>query len=52
MQGRRIIYIVGRDTSNLDGEEIIKTIETVSENTSDGVIGPLFTSYYWEHQED
>lgn len=44
MQGReRLSYIVGRDTSNLDGEEIIKaTIETVSENTSDGVIGPLF----------
>jgi adenosylcobinamide-phosphate synthase len=44
MQGReRLSYIVGRDTSNLDGEEIIKaTVETVSENTSDGVIGPLF----------
>ena len=44
MQGReRLSYIVGRDTSNLDEEEIIKaTVETVSENTSDGVIGPLF----------
>lgn len=40
---KRLSYIVGRDTSNLDGEEIIKaTVETVSENTSDGVIGPLF----------
>lgn len=35
-------YIVGRDTEPLDEEEIIKaTIETVSENTSDGVIAPL-----------
>ena len=44
MKGReRLSYIVGRDTSNLDEEEIIKaTVETVSENTSDGVIGPLF----------
>ena len=43
-QGRkRLSYIVGRDTSSLNEEEIIKsTVETVSENTSDGVIGPLF----------
>ncbi len=43
-QGRkRLSYIVGRDTSNLTEEEVIKaTIETVGENTSDGVIGPLF----------
>lgn len=35
-------YIVGRDTANLDDKSIIKaTIETVSENTSDGVIAPL-----------
>lgn len=40
---KRLSYIVGRDTSNLDEEEIIRaTVETVSENTSDGVIGPLF----------
>lgn len=40
---KRLSYIVGRDTSNLNEEEIIKaTVETVSENTSDGVIGPLF----------
>ncbi len=39
---RRVGYIVGRDTSALDEEEIIKaTIETVAENTSDGVIAPL-----------
>ncbi|MDR7870509.1 MAG: adenosylcobinamide-phosphate synthase CbiB [Tissierellaceae bacterium] len=43
-QGReRLCYIVGRDTSNLNEEQIIKaTVETVSENTCDGVIGPLF----------
>ncbi|MGT2933997.1 adenosylcobinamide-phosphate synthase CbiB [Streptococcus catagoni] len=34
--------IVGRQTSELSEEEITKaTIETVAENTSDGVIGPL-----------
>lgn len=34
--------IVGRETSQLTEEEIVKaTIETVAENTSDGVIGPL-----------
>lgn len=39
----QLSYIVGRDTQNLDEDEIIKaTIETVAENTSDGVIAPLF----------
>lgn len=39
---KRLSYIVGRDTSELSEEEILKaTIETVAENTSDGVIGPL-----------
>lgn len=38
----RLSYIVGRDTSELSKEEILKaTIETVAENTSDGVIAPL-----------
>lgn len=38
----RLSYIVGRDTTNLKEEEIIRaTVETVSENTSDGVIAPL-----------
>ena len=43
-EGRtRLSYIVGRDTSQLTEESIIKaTVETVAENTSDGVIGPLF----------
>lgn len=35
-------YIVGRDTENLEEEKIIKaTVETISENLSDGVIAPL-----------
>lgn len=39
----RLSYIVGRDTKNLTEEEIIKaTVETVGENTADGVIAPLF----------
>jgi adenosylcobinamide-phosphate synthase len=35
--------IVGRDTRNLSEKEILKaTIETLSENLSDGIIAPLF----------
>lgn len=35
-------WIVGRDTENLDEREITKAaVETVAENTSDGVIAPL-----------
>ena len=38
-----VSMIVGRDTKNLDEEGIIKaTVETVAENTSDGVIAPVF----------
>ncbi len=40
---KKLSYIVGRDTENLDEKSIVKaTIETVAENTSDGVIAPLF----------
>lgn len=36
-------YIVGRDTAQLDESEIWRAlIETVAENTSDGIIAPLF----------
>lgn len=36
-------YLVGRDTHNLDEKGIIRAlVETVAENTSDGVIAPLF----------
>lgn len=39
----QLSFIVGRDTERLDEEEVIKAcIETVAENTSDGVIAPLF----------
>lgn len=45
-EGRnRVAWIVGRDTSKLNEQEIIKAVfETLSENLSDGVIAPLF--YY------
>jgi adenosylcobinamide-phosphate synthase len=40
---RAVGYMVGRDTATLDAHEITRaTIETVSENASDGVIAPLF----------
>jgi adenosylcobinamide-phosphate synthase len=36
-------YIVGRDTAGLDEAGILRAaIETVAENTSDGVVAPLF----------
>lgn len=36
-------YLVGRDTACLSAEEVAKaTIETVAENTSDGVVAPMF----------
>ena len=35
--------IVGRDTQNLDAEHVAKAaVETVAENTSDGIVAPLF----------
>ncbi len=40
---RYLSYIVGRDTDSLDETEIWRAaVETVAENTSDGVIAPLF----------
>lgn len=40
--------IVGRDTDKLTAEEISKaTIETVAENTADGVIAPLLLIHWW-----
>jgi adenosylcobinamide-phosphate synthase len=40
---RRLSWIVGRDTECLDEGGVMRaTIETVSENLSDGVIAPLF----------
>jgi adenosylcobinamide-phosphate synthase len=40
---KKLSYIVGRDTDSLDEGEIARgTIETVAENTSDGVTAPMF----------
>lgn len=40
---KRLSWIVGRDTKNLKEPEIARaTIETVSENITDGIISPLF----------
>ncbi|MBP8792792.1 MAG: cobalamin biosynthesis protein CobD [Lutibacter sp.] len=40
---KRLSWIVGRDTSELNDQQIrIATLETMSENLSDGVIAPLF----------
>ncbi|MPW26293.1 cobalamin biosynthesis protein CobD [Alkalibaculum sp. M08DMB] len=39
---KQVAFIVGRDTNELKKDEIIKaTIETVAENTTDGIIAPL-----------
>lgn len=39
---KRVAYIVGRQTDQLEEDEVIKaTVETVAENTSDGIIAPL-----------
>jgi len=40
---RALSYIVGRDTGTLDEAEIWRAlVETVAENTSDGIIAPIF----------
>jgi len=39
----QIGYLVGRDTTELSGKEMIRaTVETTAENTIDGVLAPLF----------
>jgi len=39
----KLSYIVGRDTGHLDETEIWRAlVETVAENTADGIIAPLF----------
>lgn len=39
----KLSWIVGRDTAHLEESEIVRgVVETVSENTSDGVTAPLF----------
>lgn len=38
----KLSYIVGRDTNLLTKDEIIRAdVETIAENTSDGIIGPI-----------
>ena len=40
---KKVGWIVGRDTENLDDAEIARaTVETIAENTVDGIIAPLF----------
>lgn len=40
---RALSYIVGRETKDLEEEEIVRaTVETIGENISDGIIAPMF----------
>ena len=40
---RKVGWIVGRDTDQLNEPEIVRaTVETIAENTVDGIISPLF----------
>ncbi|MET4562643.1 adenosylcobinamide-phosphate synthase [Lysinibacillus parviboronicapiens] len=42
----KLSWIVGRDTEKLDEDDIVRgVVETVSENTSDGVTAPLFYAF-------
>ena len=42
----KLSYIVGRDTEHLTESEIVRgTVETVAENTSDGVTAPIFWAW-------
>lgn len=44
---KKLAHIVGRDTNRLDKEEIARaTIETVAENTTDGITAPLFWAFF------
>lgn len=43
---QNLSLIVGRDTQNMDEEDIIRaTVETIAENTVDGIISPLFYAF-------
>lgn len=43
MARMKVGWIVGRDTDKLDEGEIVRaTVETVAENTTDGIVSPLF----------
>ena len=44
---QKLSWIVGRDTDNLDEQEITRgVVETVSENISDGITAPLFYAFF------
>lgn len=44
---KRLSYIVGRDTAHLNEAEITRaTVETVAENTADGITSPLFWAFF------
>ncbi|WP_257346888.1 adenosylcobinamide-phosphate synthase CbiB [Pseudalkalibacillus decolorationis] len=44
---KKLSYIVGRDTEQLNEAEITRgTVETVAENTSDGITAPLFWALF------
>ncbi|MDG5471135.1 adenosylcobinamide-phosphate synthase CbiB [Jeotgalibacillus sp. ET6] len=43
---KKLSWIVGRDTDELKEREIVRgTVETVAENTSDGITAPLFWAF-------
>lgn len=43
---KQLSYIVGRDTTTLNEQEIIRaTVETVAENTVDGIIAPMMYGF-------
>ncbi len=43
---KQLSYIVGRDTTNLSQIEIIRaTVETVAENTVDGIVSPMLFGF-------
>ena len=43
---KQVARIVGRDTQKLSEAEIVKaTVETVAENTTDGVVSPMFYAF-------
>ena len=43
---KNLALIVGRDTDNLDEDEVVRAcVETVAENTVDGILSPLFFAF-------
>ncbi len=43
---KNLSLIVGRDTQNMEEKDIIRaTVETIAENTVDGIISPLFYAF-------